>query len=153
MRLLPIALFRSTATTELSTPPLRARSTLSFWSCSRSSATVRSIKASGDQLPPIPTMSIKLASSLVPSSLWKASGWNCTPQVSSPSMRKAAFSTSGVRAIGRKPSGSRVMVSPWLIHTVLPLVSPLRRGSSGAVSSSLAGPYSRVAPGSTIPPA
>ena len=54
----------------------------------------------------------KLASRVVPQVVWNTSGWNCTPQISRPSTRKAAQATLSVEAMMRKPSGSRVMVSP-----------------------------------------
>ena len=100
VRFLPIALLSNTAATVLSTPPESPRITLSFPSLARIASTVVSINESGVQLPWQPQMFIaKFSSIFGPSLLWNTSGWNCTAQVSSPSILYAAFSTSSVLAI------------------------------------------------------
>ncbi len=53
----------------------------------------------------------------------------------------------------RKPSGSEVMVSPWLIHTVSPGSMPARSASELSTDVSMARPYSREGALSTVPPA
>ena len=56
-----------------------------------------------------------------------------------------------VWAVERKPSGSRVIESPWLIQTGWSRSSPANRPSS-TVNVTVAGPYSRLAAGRTSPP-
>src|SRR6266540_2475278 len=56
-----------------------------------------------------------------------------------------------VWAVARKPSGRREIESPWLIQTGCSRSRPANSPSS-PVSDTLAGPYSRLAVGSTSPP-
>ena len=115
-----MALFSKTAATLLSTPPERPRITRSEPIVCRNSATVVSTKLAGLQSCRPPQMSTtKLRSSCVPCTEWNTSGWNCTPHTRPLSAANAALRTWLVLAIGWKPSGSAVMVSPWLIHTWL----------------------------------
>ncbi len=150
----PIALLRSTAATEESTPPLRPRITLSSPSCSLRAATVVSINDAALHVHDAPQMPIaKLRSSCMPHVLWKTSGWNCTPHSRIPaSPVNAAKRTSEVEAIVEKPSGREVMVSPWLIHTCAPASMPSNSGQAASTYARLARPYSRDGAGSTEPP-
>ena len=55
---------------------------------------------------------------------------------------RPAYGVESVWAVERKPSGSRVIESPWLIQTGCSRSSPANSPSS-AVIVTLAGPYSR----------
>ena len=59
----------------------------------------------------------KFASSLAPSGVCTTSGWNCTPNMRPLSWAMAAKGEPSDTATGRKPSGARMILSPWLIHT------------------------------------
>jgi len=94
-----MALWSNTAATDESTPPESPNTTLSLPNCFFRSATVDSTNDAGDQSRLHLQISRKFSSKLIPSKVWKTSGWNCTPQVASPSILYAANSTSSVLAI------------------------------------------------------
>ena len=59
----------------------------------------------------------KLASSAAPFGVCTTSGWNCTPYSRRESSAMAANGAPVEMPTARKPGGSRVTRSPWLIHT------------------------------------
>ena len=72
-------------------------------------------------------------------------------QVPAPASTRPANGVEPVWAVEWKPSGRRVIESPWLIQTGCSRSMPAKSGSS-AVIVTVAGPYSRFEAGRTSPP-
>ena len=148
----PMAACSSAAATDESTPPESPSTTWCSPTVSRISRIFSSMKLSVVQSPLAPqTLTAKFCSSRAPSSVWTTSGWNCTPKSGSLSCATAARGALSVAAMARKPSGSRVRWSPWLIQTRVCSPMPAKSGVS-ACATSIAWPNSRRALASTLPP-
>ena len=116
---LPIARFRSTAATLLSTPPLTAPIT---WPSSPTSSRIRAIASFTNEpisqsafAPQIPNT--KFLSITRPWGVCVTSGWNWMPYITLSSLAIAACSAFEVAPMSKKPSGRADNLSPWLIHT------------------------------------
>src|SRR5215467_5165761 len=96
----PMALCRSTATTDESTPPDRAQSTRSAPTVVLMAATSLSMKDFIDQSPVAPQAARKFRSTVLPCAVCATSGWNCTPN----SIR-AGSAMGGHRAVLRGAEG------------------------------------------------
>ena len=156
----PTARWTSAAATAESTPPDRAQMTFPSvpvtraWASTRSriSLTVESMKLLGVQVWGMPAMpTTKLRRTRRPAGVWTTSGWNWMPYRLRSGSARPAKAVESVCAVAWKPSGSRVMESPWLIQTGCSRSMSVNRPSS-AVMVTDAGPYSRRAAGSTSPP-
>ena len=124
------------------------------WASTRAriSATVDSMKLAGVQVGRAPAMPItKLRRTSRPRGVWATSGWNWMPYRPRSGSTSPANGVESVWAVGWKPSGSRVIESPWLIQTGWSRSSPADRPSS-TVNVTVAGPYSRFVAGRTSPP-
>ena len=153
VKLRPMALFKSVAHTEESTPPLSPNITLSLPTCCRMLSTVLSMNDAGLHVCLLPQISTtKFFNKVVPCVVWNTSGWNWTAHVGFFSLAYAAYFTSPVLAITWQSLGMAVMVSPWLIHTCDCGWKPLNSGLVASNFSKRARPYSRVPVLSTFPP-
>ena len=93
----------------------------------------------------------KLRSRSAPRGVWTTSGWNWTPKMRRARSCTAAKGALAVEATGSKPGGSASTRSPWLIQTSSRAGSPWKSAQS-PLASMVAGPYSRCAARSTLPP-
>ena len=85
---------------------------------SRIPATVCSMKLAGVQVGEAPAIpSTKLRRTSRPAGVWTTSGWNWMPYRPRSGAASPATGEEPVWAVERKPSGSRVIESPWLIQT------------------------------------
>ncbi len=115
----PTALCTSAAATAESTPPLNAHSTRSDPTCARTAATCCSMIDTCVHAGRQPHTSMrKWSKTSLPRSVCTTSGWNCRPKSRRSGSCMAATGAPGVVAVATKPSGTAVMASPWLIHTV-----------------------------------
>mmetsp|Transcript_14946 Transcript_14946/g.37622 ORF Transcript_14946/g.37622 Transcript_14946/m.37622 type:complete len:212 (-) Transcript_14946:390-1025(-) len=163
------ALNTSAAATLESTPPLTAPMTYFLVpSLLKIESTCTCAKSCMFQLPSQPQRSTtKLRMSLPPQGVCVTSGWNCTPHIFRASFPAAAYSQLSVCAMVLKPAGTRVTLSPWLIHTCTVASMSLNRGlppphgffagdapaaKPSLLTKSCALPNSRFTPGSTCPP-
>ena len=120
---------------------------------SRMPATVVSMKLAAVHDGSTPAMPVtKLRRTSRPRGVCTTSGWNWMPYRLRSGACSPANGVLSVWAVERKPSGSRVIESPWLIHTGWSRSRPPNSVASWSVMVTLAGPYSRLAAGSTSPP-
>ncbi len=116
------------------------------------SATVASTKDAGVQVGAAPAMSTtKLRRISLPRGVWATSGWNWMPYSPRSVSASPAKAVESLWAVGTKPSGGRTIESPWLIQTGCSRSMPRKRPSSDVIWTD-AGPYSRLALGTTSPP-
>ncbi len=81
-------------------------------------ATVASTKFAAVQVGRAPAMPMtKLRRTSRPWGVWTTSGWNWIAYRPRDGSTKLASGLESVWAVVRKPSGSRVIESPWLIQT------------------------------------
>ena len=122
----PTARWTSAAATALSTPPDSAQMTLPSEPVSRAcpstrsriSATVVSMKFADVQAGAMCAMPVtKLRRTSLPRGVWATSGWNWMPYRLRSGASRPAYGVESVCAVDVKPSGIRVIESPWLIHT------------------------------------
>ena len=156
----PTARWTSAAATAESTPPDSAQMTLPSEPVARACAstrsrialTVDSMKFAGVQLGAIPAMPVtKLRRTSRPRGVWTTSGWNWIPYRFRAGASRPAYGVESVCAVAWKPSGSRVIESPWLIQTGCSRSMPPNSPSSRVIWT-VAGPYSRRVAGVTSPP-
>ena len=124
------------------------------WASTRSriSATVCSMKLAGVHVGEAPAMpTTKLRRTSRPCGVWTTSGWNWIPYRFRSGAASPANGDESVWAVERKPSGRRVIESPWLIQTGWSRSRPVNRPSSSVIVT-VAGPYSRLAVATTSPP-
>ena len=115
----PIALCTNAAATAESTPPLRAHSTRSPPTWARTAATCCSMMETCVHSGRHPHTSIrKWSNTSLPRSVCTTSGWNCRPKSLRSGSCMAATGAPGLVAVATNPSGTTVMASPWLIHTL-----------------------------------
>ena len=108
------------------------------------------MKLAGVQVGRAPAMpTTKLRRTSRPRGVWTTSGWNWMPYRLRDGSTRPANGVESVWAVERKPSGSRVIESPWLIQTGWSRSRPVNRPSS-AVIVTVAGPYSRFAVGQDV---
>ena len=114
----PMALCKSAATTEESTPPDKPSNTFLSPTCFCTRWIWSSIIFAGVHKPSQPAMSLMKCSSMRPP--WSecvTSGWNCTPKKFFSAWYMPAIGQLSVLAINSKPSGIATTLSPWLIQT------------------------------------
>ena len=106
--------------------------------------TVDSMKFAGVQLGAIPAMPVtKLRRTSRPRGVCTTSGWNWMPYRFRAGAARPAYGVESVCAVAWKPSGSRVIESPWLIQTGCSRSMPPNSPSSRVIWT-VAGPYSRL---------
>ena len=153
----PIALCRSTAATDESTPPESPRTTPSDPVFSRIFRTLLSTKECIVQSGESPqTRKRKLARISGPRGVCTTSGWNCTPKIVPSWFDIAATGELPDRAMEENPFGSSSIRSPWLIQTGISMSwrnssIPRKRGLPHCPRM-LATPYSRFSDRPTLPP-
>jgi hypothetical protein len=87
-----------------------------------------------------------------PRSVCTTSGWNCTPYTARSRSSSAAIGAPGVDAVTVKPSGARVIASPWLIHTICSAASGSSTSDAASLRCITVRPYSPPPVRSTSPP-
>ena len=148
----PMARCTSVAATAESTPPDSAQMTCPSPTRSRISATLLSMKFGGVQVWRAPAISTtKLRSTSRPIGVCTTSGWNWMPYRLRDGSARPAYGVESVWAVARKPSGGRRIESPWLIQTGCSRSMPANNPVA-SVRLTVAGPYSRLADGTTSPP-
>ena len=148
----PTALCTSAAATAESTPPLSAHSTRSDPTWARTAATCCSMMETCVHPGRQPQTSMrKWSNTSLPRSVWTTSGWNCRPKSRRSGSCIAATGAPGLVAVRVKPSGTAVMASPWLIHTLDVAGQSGHRGEA-PVSVSSVRPYSPCPVRDTVPP-
>ena len=93
----------------------------------------------------------KWSNTSLPRSVCTTSGWNCSPNSLRSGSCMAATGAPGLVAVATNPSGTAVMASPWLIHTLEVTGQSGHRGD-GPVRDSSVRPYSPWPVRDTVPP-
>ena len=101
----------------------------------------------------MPAMSYRKCSSTAwPCSVWRTSGWNCTPAIFDAVCSNPATAAPADRAVTAKPSGAAVTASPWLIHTDSASGRPAKSVDVPSTTDSGVRPNSARPVRSTVPP-
>jgi hypothetical protein len=150
----PMALWTSAAATAESTPPDSAQITRAPPTCARTAATCCSMIEVMVQVGRAPARWCRnWRITCWPWGVCDTSGWYCTPQMRRSGDSSAATGAPAEVAVATNPSGTRVMPSKWLIHTVCSSGCSASNPPAGLpVTRRTVRPYSPFPPRETSPP-